>query len=204
MKNEVLAIAGGALVLALAGAAAAQTPTPSGPPPSWESLIPCAQKSDPVEGFKCYQAAMKAAGFAPNAAVVAADKRRSFGLQLPSFHARKPAETKVAQAAATAPAAPAAAPAPVSAPAPARPAPPPPAKEPEDQVTVTLDAVAVTPPLNRLLLVTTEGAVWQQTDDDTVAPLPRPGQTMTVIKGSIDGFFCRFDKRTKVRCKRTH
>jgi hypothetical protein len=194
MRNKILVMGGGALVaaLAVAGAAAAQTAVPSGPPPSWESLIPCAQKSDPVEGFKCYQAAMNAAGFTPNAQAVAAEKRRTFGLPLPSLHAHKKTET--AQAGAPAAAA--------TASASAQPAALPP--EPEDQVTVTLESVAVTPPLNRLLLVTTEGAVWQQTDNDTVAPLPKPGQTMTVEKGHIDGFFCRFDKRTKVRCKRMH
>jgi hypothetical protein len=173
-----------ALVVAGASAAVAQEAAPAGPPPSWESLIPCAQKSDPAEGFRCFQQALRAAGYAPNPVAVAADKRRSFGLQLPKVHLGRREDAKPAAA----PRAPAAAPEP----------------ERADEVAVTLEQVALTPPLNRLLLVTTEGAVWQQTDNDTVAPLPRPGQTMTVIKGSIDGFFCRFDKRTKVRCRRLH
>src|SRR6185503_19466331 len=83
-------------------------------------------------------------------------------------------------------------------------APPAPVEEPENQVTEVLEQVALIPPLNRLLLVTREGAVWLQTDSEVVAPLPKPGQTMIVVKGSISGFFCQFDKRTKVRCTRSH
>jgi hypothetical protein len=179
--------AAGVLVLSvLAGHAAAQTATPSGPPPSWDSLIPCAQKADPVEGFKCYQAALRAAGYTPNPGIVAADKRRRFGLPLPSIGHKPPVkpESQVASAksgeAARA------------------------EEEPENSVAVVLDQVALIPPLNRLLLVTKDGAIWQQTDSEVVAPLPRPGQSMTVIKGPISGYFCQFDKRNKVRCVRTH
>ena len=176
-------------VALIAGPAAAQTAAPSGPPPSWESLIPCAQKADPAEGFKCYQAAMRGAGYSPNAEVVAADRKRHFGLTLPSI-GHKAADKPERQAAQVAPgAAPAAAP---------------PAAASEDRIEVELEQVALIPPLNRLLMVTKDGGVWQQTDSETVAPLPRPGQTMTVVKGSISGFFCQFDKRNKVRCVRTH
>ena len=176
---------------AAASVAAAQpaAPAPAGPPPSWDSLIPCAQKADPAEGFRCYQAAMRAAGYAPNPQVVAADRRRTFGLALPKLGGRKHEAASEAQAAKQQPGASQAAS---------------PAPEPEDRVTVTLDQVALMPPANRLLMVTTEGAVWLQTDNETVAPMPRSGQTMSVIHGNIDGYFCRFDKRTQVRCKRTH
>jgi len=166
-------------------------PIPAGPPPAWDSLIPCAQKSDPAEGFRCYQAAMRAAGYAPNPQVVAADRRRTFGLTLPKLGGRKHEATSEARAARQEPGA-------------SRAASPAPEEEVQDRVTVTLDQVAVMPPANRLLMVTTEGAVWLQTDNEIVAPLPRAGQTMSLIRGSIDGFFCRFDKRTQVRCKRTH
>jgi hypothetical protein len=178
------AVLGAALV---AGPAAAQT-APAGPPPSWESLIPCAQKADPVEGFKCYQAAVRAAGYAPNPEIAATERKRRFGLPaLPSIGHKAAAKPERQGQPAAAPAAPSA-----------------PVEEAEDRVTVELEQVALIPPLNRLLLVTKDGGIWQQTDSETVAPLPKPGQTMTVVKGSINGFFCQFDKRNKVRCKRTH
>ncbi len=82
------------------------------------------------------------------------------------------------------------------------PAPPP--EEPEDRVTVKLEQVALIPPLNHLLLITAEGAVWQQTDNETVSPLPKPGDPMTIIHGQISGYFCQFDRVTRVRCIRTH
>ncbi len=192
MNKLQISVTGGlaaSLVLGAAGPAPAQTPAPpSGPPPSWDSLIPCAQKADPVDGFKCYQAAMRAAGYAPNPEITARERRRTFGLALPSIGSHKPAarpQTEVAQATPG-----------------ARPAAP--QEDPEDRVTVKLEQVALIPPLNRLLLITTEGGVWQQTDSETVSPPPKPGETMTVVHGKISGYFCQFDRLTKVRCIRTH
>ena len=183
-----LSVAGALVAAVLAGPAAAQTTAPSGPPPSWDSLIPCAQKADPAEGFKCYQAAMRAAGYTPNPEIAATERRRKFGLSLPLVGPHKPAarpRTELAQAKPN-----------------AVPAPPP--EEPEDRVTVKLEQVALIPPLNRLLLITAEGAVWQQTDDEVVSPTPRPGESMTVVHGKISGYFCQFDRVTRVRCIRTH
>ena len=185
IRVEIAGALAAGLVLGAAASAAAEPATPTGPPPSWESLIPCAQKADPAEGFRCYQAAMRAAGYAANPEIAAAERRRRFGLSLPSFGTHKPrAEAAQAHAGAA-----------IS---------PPPEEEAQDRVTVTLEQVALIPPLNRLLMVTTDGAVWQQTDSETVAPTPKPGQPMTVVHGSLSGFFCQFDKRTKVRCVRTH
>lgn len=170
---------------------------PSGPPPSWESLIPCAQKADPKEGFACYQAAMRAAGYSPNPEIAAAEKRRKFGLNVPTpfKHKEKPA-AEVAQAGSR----PAEAPAPGAAPASAAASP----AEEEGKVTVQLSQVALIPPQNRLLLVTAEGAIWEQTDDEVVTPRPKPGQTIQIERNGFGGYFCRFDKFTKVRCTRTH
>ncbi len=77
-------------------------------------------------------------------------------------------------------------------------------EESQDRVTVKLDQVALIPPLNRLLMVTTEGAVWLQTDSETVSPTPKPGASMTIIHGKINGYFCQFDRLNKVRCRRSH
>ncbi len=176
---------GASIMIGPAGPAAAQA-VPSGPPPSWDALIPCAQKADPAEGFRCYQGAMRAAGYAPNPEIAATERRRKFGLpalSLGSHKAESKARREVAQAQAPATA---------------------PEEEPQDRVTVKLDQVALIPPLNRLLMVTTDGAVWQQTDSETVAPTPRSGASMTIIHGKINGYFCQFDRLNKVRCTRTH
>ena len=176
------------LVMGAAGSATAfgqaAPQVPSGPPPSWDALIPCAQKGDPAEGFRCYQAAMRAAGYAANPEIVAAERRRRFGLSLPTIGSHKSA----AKAAAAAPGA----------------GPAPPEEEPEDRVSVKLEQVALIPPLNRLLLVTTEGAIWLQTDSEPVSPTPKPGEPMTIVRGKIGGYFCQFDRVTRVRCTRSH
>ena len=163
-------------------------PAPSGPPPSWDALIPCAQKADPAEGFRCYQAAMRAAGYTANPEIAAAERRRRFGLSLPLIGSHKSAAKAPAEATGATPGA---------LPAQAE-------EEPEDRVTVKLEQVALIPPLNRLLLVTTDGAVWLQTDSEPVSPTPKPGEPMTVVRGKIGGYFCQFDRVTKVRCTRSH
>jgi hypothetical protein len=187
------ALAAGVWLGAGALACAQDAPArPSGPPPSWDSLIPCAQKADPKEGFACYQAAMRAAGYAPNPEIAAAEKRRRFGLNLPTpfKHEAKALPKQVAEAGGKA--------------QPSNPAPPPPAEEDETSVAVKLSQVALIPPQNRLLLVTEEGAIWEQTDDESVSPRPRPGQAIQIEQNRFGGYFCRFSKLTKVRCTRTH
>ncbi len=138
-----------------------------------------------MEGFRCYQAAVRAAGYAPNAEIVAQDRRRKFGLPAISLGSHKPKEPK----AETAQAGPRAAA---------------PEEAAEDRIAVKIEQVALIPPLNRLLIVTTDGAIWQQTDSETVSPTPRPGSSMTVVRGKISGYFCQFDRLNKVRCIRTH
>jgi hypothetical protein len=193
------AVVAGGLWLCGGGALAQETSAhPQGPPPSWDSLIPCAQKADAKEGFACYQAAMRAAGYAPNPEIAAAEKRRKFGLNLPTpfKHEDKSKPKAVAQAgpASKSSAAPSAE-APAAVPA---------AEEDEARVNVQLSQVALIPPQNRLLLVTEEGAIWEQTDDEPVAPRPRPGQSIQIEQNRFGGYFCRFNKLTKVRCRRTH
>ncbi len=188
LQKVMTGVLGAGLVVGIAAPAAAQA-VPAGPPPSWDSLIPCAQKADPAEGFRCYQAAMRAAGYSPNPEIAATERRRRFGLPSLPLISHKPASKSKTESAQAQPGAAAATA----------------EEEPqEDRVTVTLEQVALIPPLNRLLLVTTEGAIWQQTDSESVSPTPKPGSSMTVVHGKISGFFCQFDRVTKVRCVRTH
>ena len=152
-------------------------------PPSWDTLVKCAEKGDPNEELACYRAAMKAAGYAPTAEEQT-QRRRKFGLSLPSLGGAKH-ESKTARAAA-APQAGA------------------PAEDNDAKVTVEIETMALIPPANKMMLVTRDGAIWQQLDTESVTPLPKPGQTFEIERNKFGGYFCKFDKFTKVRCLRTH
>jgi hypothetical protein len=54
----------------------------------------------------------------------------------------------------------------------------------------------------KLLLTTTEGAIWKQVESTDVWPVPTGGQTMTIEKGSFGGFFCEPSKYVSFRCFR--
>jgi len=54
----------------------------------------------------------------------------------------------------------------------------------------------------KLLLTTTEGAIWKQVESTDVWPVPTGGQTMTIEKGSFGGFFCEPSKYVSFRCYR--
>jgi hypothetical protein len=212
-------IAGGLAVLAAAGAFAAAHAEEHAPPP-WSVLVKCAEKGDDVEELACYRAAMKAAGYAQTTES-AAVRRRRFGLSLPAVtllrhhdkeQAAEAAAPPQAQAGASEPAAPPQAVASAKREKPPKPAKPPkagkgePAEEgeAENRITVQLAQVALIPPANKLLLVTTDGAVWEQLDSDPVNPRPKPGSSMTVRRTGFGGYFCRFDKNNSVRCQQTH
>jgi hypothetical protein len=54
----------------------------------------------------------------------------------------------------------------------------------------------------KLLLTTTEGAIWKQVESTDVWPVPTGGQTMTIERGSFGGFFCEPSKYVSFRCFR--
>ena len=54
----------------------------------------------------------------------------------------------------------------------------------------------------KLLLTTTEGAIWKQVESTNVWPVPTEGQTMTIERGSFGGFFCEPSKYVSFRCFR--
>lgn len=208
MSGSGWAFAASLAALAAASVASAQD-LPAGAPPSWPSLIHCAQLADDDAQLACFKAAMKAAGYAPKAAEVSAERHHRFGLSAPQLGLFKKKQAAEGESAAAHPAAPVAVAEAAPAPAPAaEPAPPPPGVAPhpesEDDVFVRLERVALMPPNNRMLLVTADGGIWEQVDNDTVAPLPRQGQSMEIKKNMFGGYLCIFDKRQGVRCMRVH
>ncbi len=177
-----------ALGVASAGASLAQEAAPpAGTPPSWETLTHCAAMANEDARLSCYDGSMRAAGYAPKPAEVAAEKHKRFGLALPDLKIlRKHDKAEGTQAAASA----------------AAPAAPAKAEEPEDRITAQLDLVATIPPAGKLLLFTTDGAIWAQTDSVPVPQTPKPGQTMVIRRNTFGGYFCQFDKWNAVRCAR--
>jgi hypothetical protein len=58
-------------------------------------------------------------------------------------------------------------------------------------------------PLGKLLLTATDGAVWEQVDNDQVSGEgPVPGDTVKVSKGMLGGYMCQLNRWQSVRCQR--
>jgi hypothetical protein len=85
-------------------------------------------------------------------------------------------------------------------PATAKPISSPPQKD-DNQLDVTLAAVEQGGD-GKLVLTTTEGAIWRQAERIVIFPLPRQGQTITISKTSFGGFMCKPSKWVVFRCYR--
>jgi hypothetical protein len=176
----------GAIALGLAGSAAAQDASAPSTPPSWDALTHCAQMPADDARLSCYDAAMRAAGYAPKPAEVAEEHRKKFGLPTPKLSILKHHDTEqgrqaAAQGGAAAPAAPAANP---------------------DKVMVTVQEVATIQPDDRMLVITDEGQIWEQTDSTALSSTPKSGDMMEIRRNFIGGYFCVPNKYQAVRCKR--
>jgi hypothetical protein len=82
---------------------------------------------------------------------------------------------------------------------------PPPTPKPtpsESKLAVTLASVEQRGD-GKLVLTTTEGAVWRQVESEAIRPLPAQGQTMTIAKKSLGSFMCESANRVAFRCYRT-
>jgi hypothetical protein len=78
------------------------------------------------------------------------------------------------------------------------------AKDPaakDDQLEVTLANVTQAGD-GKLLLTTTEGAVWRQVESQAIRPMPTRGQSMKIEKTSFGGFMCKPGKWVAFRCFR--
>lgn len=47
-----------------------------------------------------------------------------------------------------------------------------------------------------------DGAVWQQTDDNSISEDPHNGSQMLIKSGVLGSFFCKVDGQPQVRCSR--
>jgi hypothetical protein len=184
-------MAGAASVVALTCTSAAGQPA-STAEAGWAAMQRCAREAGEAARHRCMDDVLRGAGLLPGA-----DQAR-------------PAPAPAPQAAAER-AAPVPAPAPASEPrsrfgletSPARQARKArPAPSGPDRVEVTLSGVELDGE-GKLVLTTSEGAVWRQVESDPVRPAPSAGQTMIIEKKSLGGFMCRPGRWAAFRCIRT-
>ena len=160
-------------------------------PPSWQTLVRCAQMGDDDDRLGCYDDAMRAAGFAPRPEAVAQARRRLFGLTVPQLNILKGKPNKAEQEGAgegrgkhakrsgggEAP------------------------KEDQDNITVVLAKIASQGD-GRLLFITSDGQIWEQTETEPVAPWPKEGYAMPIHRNRLGGYFCDVSRFKEVRCRR--
>lgn len=184
-----IGMAGLLAVAALAGKALAAE---AGTPPPWSTLVKCAEIGDEDDRLACYDAAMRSAGYAPKPAVVAEEKRKRFGLTVPKLKAFKRDKDEQASVKAQTKAEKAARKDAERA-----------REQAEDEVDVRVNEVAITQPGDRVIIFTTDGQIWSQTDNQPVSPLPRDGDEVHIKKGKLGGgYFCDMNKYVSVRCRR--
>ena len=174
------------LVLSLAPALRAQAPAAMDAEQGWSAVGRCAAISNERARHDCLDDVLRNAGLLTRQAE-ATERRRQFGATAP---AAPPAPS-------AAPAAPASAPASASVPAAAAPR-----VEAVDRLEAAI-ATIVKGADGKLVLTTTEGAVWRQTDSDTIPRLPAAGEIVRIRKASFSSFLCELPSHHTFRCTRT-
>lgn len=74
-------------------------------------------------------------------------------------------------------------------------------KREEDKLEVTLATIAQAPD-GKLVVTTTDGAVWHQVESNPIHQLPEQGQAMTIRRTAFGGFMCEPKDRLAFRCFR--
>jgi hypothetical protein len=160
----------------------------------WAKMTQCASIGDDKARHACTDGALRDAGLL-SAETQAAAKRKAFGLQKP---VDAPAAPAPAPAPATASVAAAAAPA-----SPGSSSPPSlPTKQQKENLEVTLAKVEQGGD-GKLVLTTTDGAVWRQVEGGVVRQTVAQGQTMKIEARSLGGFMCEPSKYVAFRCFRS-
>lgn len=79
---------------------------------------------------------------------------------------------------------------------------PKPKSDKDNRIEVTLER-AVKAGDGKLVLITTDGAVWRQLYSNSLLPTPSAGEVMKVRKNSLGGYLCRVGKKPSFKCERT-
>ncbi len=77
-----------------------------------------------------------------------------------------------------------------------------PKEEAVDNVSVKL-ASAHPDAHGKWVMVTEDGAVWLQSDDNELFNPPRAGSTLAIRRASLGSFFCKVDGQSSIRCARS-
>jgi hypothetical protein len=165
---------------------------------AWSKMVKCAAISDDKARHACTDDVFREAGLISEETKAAA-KRKSFGLQKPDplAAAAAPVQTPASAAATAAPQTPASMAAPASAVAPAKKE-----KEQAEHLDVTLAKVEQGGD-GKLVLTTSDGAVWHQVESGKVQQVPKQGETMKIEARSLGGYMCAPSKYVSFRCYRS-
>jgi hypothetical protein len=140
----------------------------------WSAMKKCAAVLDDNLRHACTDNALRDAGLLPDSETASSKRQERFGLQRPAARAATPTTASDA----------------------------PTQQKPEDKVEVTLAAVKESGD-GKLVLTTTDGAIWKQVETQVVQPTPVQGGSMTITKTILGGFMCKPNKWTTFRCART-
>jgi hypothetical protein len=171
----------GGFVAALCVATMAHGQTPSVAEAGWAKMTRCATLGEDRARHTCTDNALREAGLLTEETKAAA-RRKTFGLQKPEPIAAAAAEARAPEgAASSAPKA---------------------KKEQNQQVEVKLAKVEQGGD-RKLVLTTTDGAVWHQVESGAVRQMPKEGETMKIEARSLGGFMCEPSKYVSFRCYRS-
>jgi hypothetical protein len=150
----------------------------------WNQVVACATQRSVEARHACMDDVLRAAGALDTATEVAVN-RENFGREERAVPPPPPSAPPPAPVAAAAVA------------VPARVAPPPPVTG----ISTRVASVRLSGD-RKLRVTTTEGAVWQQSDSDTIRRMPREGEAFEVREGSLGSYRCTFNETTTFRCER--
>ena len=210
MKRAVvwrMAVAAAVAVGLHSAAALAQAPQAAGDAAvGWRAVAQCAEIGAAERRHACVDDVLRRAGLLQPEREARA-RRENFGRDAEPKSART--EPRVAQQTPPPASSPASSPAPsvrtaaVQSPSPGPPvdvrAPPEPGNPDRLRTTVGSSRIGG----NRLLVVVTaDGAVWEQTEHEEFHVLPQPGDTFEIQRGGLGGYRCTFGRSSIYRCRR--
>jgi hypothetical protein len=141
----------------------------------WNAISACASKADDRSRHACVDEVLREAGLL-TVERQEKERRGRFGLDA----------QQVAPKAAAAPQAPVA----------------PVVEQSDEHVEVQIATVTSAPDAN-LIVTTTDGAVWRQTESRAIRPVAAAGDTMVIRKASLGSFLCRVGNSVAYRCSRS-